>query len=842
MAGPRISRRGFLGAGAATAAAIAVPGSGAAAATPDIPTADELLETGPLQPRDLSLPMSRLCINPKSGGLSQTPLQYSLGPDVPLHLSYHCSDRWNEMFSVTGIYRRAADQQGEVTIAYEDPFDAQTEGWVPSEGLTVEYAAGHVTLTNSANAPNWFGTYSRDVELNLDETPYVQIAVNSVADAWGITVNDGGGDVVVQKDYTKPGAYTYDLRQSTGWSGTVSFRISIRVAVKEMPAELDFFRFAGVTPVLTGTQASETSWLPYKVPLHADYASGVAADTVDFMGDVNVAVRRYDVTPAEGWALTGQFFEGTLAWDAANHVLTLTRETYAYAVAFAAPIEGELRRYPTLLELLAQTDPVGPDVTTGFWTLDLGSVDGPLVTAVGFATIDEGGAEVAASRARAFADVTVDPDRQQALWDDYLARVPHPRSFELPGIDPKGSTPEQIRRSYYRAWVSTHNHVIPAQPEIGYDYPQLAAGPPSPYVGGPTGAQATALWDSLYGMQFYAYYDVATTWSTYKGMMSIVPEDGALDGEALASQFAHTAWILYDLSGDRESLREIYDPLKRLLLWKEQNPRWILPDHHDNPYEKGNGSCVSIVIDFRYAAQIARVLDLDDEAAMWEDRREKFFRDNYLTWFFETPDGPPYEYYFTDTGTRSSPSALGAGGALQIDLWNGDEPQLATLLPWFGDRWDPNVNFVKFTTPKYPGVSGVVFGLLQHGMHEEATITEKVMARDIARAGLFAEYYYIWDNPPVASGSGGFFGICLQLDSVLMLNGYRAFEGWPRLVTLDDTAPGGVDGLTVRGKVLNIATDPANETITVSGSLVPGHSRTLSVPLGKTVTLPWRPA
>ncbi len=64
----------------------------------------------------------------------------------------------------------------------------------------------------------------------------------------------------------------------------------------------------------------------------------------------------------------------------------------------------------------------------------------------------------------------------------------------------------------------------------------------------------------------YVMPDVA--WDAYIGMMSLVDEEGMLAGESLPSEKAHTAYVLYNLTGDSDKLNIVYDNIARYLKWR----------------------------------------------------------------------------------------------------------------------------------------------------------------------------------------------------------------------------------------------------------------------------------
>lgn len=165
--------------------------------------------------------------------------------------------RLGEVDSLLSLYRKARGKQGSVIVPFDDEFTAIDPACTASPGLDVRIVNGQLQLTNTDAAPIWFGTLSRWVDLNLDQTPYLLISVTSLADAWSLQVDDGSGPITVQGDNNNIGLFTYNLRQVTGWSG-VSFQVVIRVAIQNKPATFHFLRIEGVNAVREGAASFDT--------------------------------------------------------------------------------------------------------------------------------------------------------------------------------------------------------------------------------------------------------------------------------------------------------------------------------------------------------------------------------------------------------------------------------------------------------------------------------------------------------------------------------------------------------------------------------------------------------
>lgn len=553
--------------------------------------------------------------------------------------------------------------------------------------------------------------------------------------------------------------------------------------------------------------------------------------------------------PADrGWLVGGRY-KGDVSWDEDARVLSVATDAYAYAVALPDESAEDPAYYPRLVEFLSETGAVDVPGSEGYWAVELTAAsDGPIPIAVGFATSQEG-TNVAVQRAAMAlrrGDWAMRRDMQETFWTSYLQdQVPHPDVFDLVAV-PAGCpregcpdvTSDQVQGTYYKAWVFAATNVLPPMPEVDFPYPQLAAGKPSMWAFGAPQASASATWESMLQIQFYGYADPAVAWDAFRGLLSLVEETGALAGEVLPTRAAQTAMVLHNVDGDQRKLRDIYPSLKRHLLWKKDNPRWIHGDH-DNPYEKDADFVVSVLIDMKYARHLADILQIEEDVEFWESQRREYFNE-YLAWFWETPDSEPVEYYYTDTGARNSGGTLWITSGLHLDLWDEEsERQLEGLKRRFTSEFKPEEPFGNFADPKYSDISYTVYGLLDQGMRDEALQLANVAIRDTTRANMFAEVYFEWEFPEPRGVRPSFFGAGYAMDMVMMNNGYRMDQGWPHLVRLH-SGEGGMSNLRLHGRTLNLRIQPDSGTVRLDGSFVRVtlDCREQTVAVGETMPVP----
>lgn len=852
---------------AGATALVGAPTRADAATAPTPPKSRELAETASNQNRWLSLPASRLVVNPYDFNSTRSPLDYSLGPDVPLNLGYYVGNEAARLNSLAGWRPRIADE-GSIDVAWADEFDTLSGDWVAGQYVTATVGDGRLQLNLRQDSPDWWGELTRWVEVNLDASPYLQISVTSLADAWGLQVRDASGAVVtVQSDSNSTGVFTYNLAEITRWSGTKSIQLVLRVAVWEKPAEFDFIRIIGVTPALGAAGSTSAEWYPHELPFTASYDDGSTATGTDFFINVNSVARTVSFAgPTQRWSLTG-VYAGAPTWSEQTQTLTVVTPEYAYAIAFSAALDGAALYYETLPELLSDTGGTTTPPASGYWAVPI-RPGGAMAVSVAFATAAEGGATMARRRARAALGRDLDGVRgqQERFWDGFLASVPHPTNFAVQAVDPLGVTPAQVRHSYYAAWVFLHADVLPPLPEVDFPYPQLPTGKPSLWAEGADGAVASAQWESVLAMQFYAYVDPATAWGALKGMLSLVDDEGIIGGEGLPARKAQTAAVLYALTGDTAALRDIYPALRRHLLWQEANPRWVFKDLTP-PDQKDAQFLASVLIDMAYARDIARLLGLPDDVRMWGQHRSTSFA-NYLEWFWETPTSEPIEWYVPSTGTRDKGNILWISCGFHLDLWPDDSTQLDGMIRRFESRYNPDLPFAGFAAPaeegtqrpevgtmaawagfvqpKYADTSYTIYGLLglaqQTGdvrLRDWAVVLSNSCVRDVVRANEFAEVYTEFVPPKGAGVRPSFFGAGMVLDGVLMNNGYRMDLGTPAFVRLTDNLAAVHEIVMRGGKTLTTERAAGSDLVELSGTLVRDDPvcTQLTVPLGATVSM-----
>lgn len=514
----------------------------------------------------------------------------------------------------------------------------------------------------------------------------------------------------------------------------------------------------------------QTTWFPYKLGIEAEYPGHVAVKGQDFFLDADSTLVRVLQVVSQGTqelVLTGKINGNKGArWDAANQVLRVDDEAYAYALRFVG-LKGD-RLQPVAL---AVAPIVGPDS----WSLRIPLTKGTTRVAVGFgfAAACEGSDQSVERINRAFKRPVSDSlAATKATMDGLLRDVPKPGEWGIDGLPPK-----EHRQAYYAAWAFLCQNIMGVQPENrDYPYPQMTVGKPSLWAEGEKTCPPTCGWESFLALHWFSLLDPVAAWKVYEGIMSRVDAEGMLGGESLPSRKAQTAWILHQRKPDLERLRAVYPAIKRYLLWRERNLRWIYPGN-DDPDERDMEFAVAWLFDIGYADRIAGVLGLELDQELWRSKRGPLIA-NMRKWFFSDP-AKVHQFYFTDTGRyHDSRRALDVRGMVTTALCIKELPadMQARLREYFLAIYNPSESIVGFESSKYPDANLTAYGLIDRGFGEALPYVRATL-RDVIRAGDFAE---IIRTGPVLDGvKPSVFNALTVIEFTWLLNGVRFESGIP---------------------------------------------------------------
>jgi len=519
----------------------------------------------------------------------------------------------------------------------------------------------------------------------------------------------------------------------------------------------------------------QTTWYPYKLGIEAAYAGDVKVSGQDFFLDAQstlVRILQVDSPVKRELVLGGTIHEREgVRWDATHSVLRVDNGTYFYALSFVS-LEGR-QLSPAKLQAI-------PVVGADSWSLRIPVAAGTTRLAIGFgfSVACEGGDQAVVRVQKAFdRPVSVSIAATKAVMDGLLRRVPKPGEWGLHGINPLGVTPQQHRQAYYAAWAFLCQNVVDVQPENReYPYPQMTVGKPSLWAEGEKTCPATCGWESLLSLQWVSFLDPSIAWIAYEGIMTRVDADGMLGGESLPSRKAQTAWILYRRKPDLEKLQAVYPAIKRYLLWREKNLRWLYPGN-DDPCERDMEFAVSWLFDIGYAEKIATALKLESDRRFWHNKREPLLSD-MRKWFFSDP-AKLHQFYFTNTGLNNDKRRnkdVSEMITTALSVKDMPEDMLARVKTFFMTVYNPELSIAGFESAKHTDSNLTAYGLIDRKQAVAKPYVQTIL-RDVIRAGDFGE---VTKTGPVVDGvKPSAFNALTVIEFTWLLNGVRFESGVP---------------------------------------------------------------
>lgn len=763
-----------------------------------------LRQTGVDSQRWLSVPESRLVVNPYQFNSAETVThaQYCDRPSIPLNLGYldpyakGGTGVWLE--NLITLYEQG-DGEGSANMQYEADLWGDAKNWSKSGGANTELIVGdgELSLTVLSGAAEPWQYAAQRIELDLDEKPVLTITVDISEGNWALKLcEDGKVDEYISADSSKTGTYTFDLAASLKRGG--KFKGVIKLFSIGYDKELVVSRLDIRTVTSSRTEASEytTAWEPSALEFTAKYPEGLAISGFDTFYDTDTVLRQIKVE-ADGNLTVGMDL-GT-AKKISSTKQAVIAECNGYSYAIAADREVKFSYYDVITDMLAGSgatnSPTG--ATCGSMTFSDLKAGDVITLAITLKSNATKAADVAAHATAALTTPTVAADAKTArddYWQSYLRRVPRPENFALTLVDTKGVSPKQIEQMYYIAWIFLGQNTLPAAPEIDFPYPQICCGKPSMWGYGEEKSAFSASWESFFGMQLLGYVMPELAWDAYEGIMSAVGADGMLGGESLPSEKAHTGWLLYTLTGDKDRLAGVYDAIGRYLDWRMANPRWIYLEHND--VNSADADFVtSALIDIEYMQKIATILGKDADAAAWGVKHDEFLQ-MFYKWNFDE-QGNVYQYCNKINYSRSAGCALWSTKGLLVE--GLDTAHKNYLLARLRTEYSQTGVFANMTGVKYPPYTHTVLGLFKVGETATARIMNEIAARDIVRVGMLSENYTRYPDPTPTGVRPAMFGTAMMIDSVLMMNGFN-YQGATALGV--DSIKGSVSNITIRGEVV----------------------------------------
>lgn len=512
----------------------------------------------------------------------------------------------------------------------------------------------------------------------------------------------------------------------------------------------------------------ETSWYPYQISYKAKYPSSQATVMAqDFFADENTIIRILTLNSEKQASLQLQgTFTGEAFWHDDQQTLLLSHQHDVQAFAIAELDDDG--------EVIAYGQPVLSDEG---WSVKCRTSQVAFV--YGFS--DQKGKKGQKAAAQCIGhSLRRKPKNALAevkkCWDQLLGNVPAPASWGITAVEAEGVTAEQHKQKYYAAWSFLISNILPATPERDFPYQQVSIGKASLWFDGSAKCPTNCAWESFYEIQLLAYVYPETAWSALEGFMSMIDEDGWLDGECLPSQKAHTAWVVHVLQPDKNRLASVYPAIRRYLYWREQNPYWLWseggPQKPESPLDQKDISFVSQWLkDVDYAILICSELGLEAEVVDWKKRKSQMI-EKVGEWFFQ--DRKVQAVYWEQSGERSDNTLF------TIDmLVNELSPDLDEILEnYYFEKHNKHKRMAGLHWSKYGNLLHTVLGLYDRGYHQKANELTDAMLKNSIMLRDFCENEYD-DKDTVNGVNPSAFTACQIIGFTWIRNGMRYEQGIP---------------------------------------------------------------
>lgn len=753
--------------------------------------------------RWMSVPMSRIVVNPY--GFGPITLPEGLAPCLKTDLAYFSDERPIKLpcFWAWRVATEKAEPPAIVMGPAADFSEKASELWATAQA-DAQFKDGALKLTlTEAN----YGSASYELTVDLDKTPYVVLQVAGTDGQWALKVNDGKSpDVSLELGAWGPGTYTYDVKAATGWSGKRTFRVLL-FAVGKPGSSTTFsgLRFVGTRADAPHLSKTAYAWAPHALESSAEFSSPkVKIDSTVFLPDESSVAQIVRLTGGgtQTLVLTGQFSQASADWDAKHNEVVIESERYSARIAIGRNARwlGTRDSWPGLLAGAPLTQ-----LRSGVWAVAVDGVKAgeEVVIEARFAPPGQKLPEKTTNLSVAAVHEAL--KKREADWDKRLATVPQPMDFELHKVDAKGVKSDAIRRMYYKAWAFLLSDTLPPMPENDYAYPQVATGKPSLWADGHPKSRPSAQWESMIGMQLLSWADPEAAWGSFEGIMSLVDKDGIVGGEGLPSRHVQTAWMVYSATGNAKRLRDTYPALKRMLLWKMSDPRWMFqglvpPDNKDLEF------VTHALMDAGFAARIAKVLNMSEEETLWQGKIKELAADADK-WFWDDDGKGPYEMFDAKTNTRGAFRSSWSLQAIVLPKGLLSEDHDKSIVEFFKSTIQPDAPFAGMMMPKHPSYEFMMLGAWQHGLYNDSAAMAEAIMREITMAGEFSECYSFEFPPKTAGVIPSLFGVADILEGTLWHNGVIVGDGLPIIAHVPGAK--GVENLRLRAGTMSVRFAPS---------------------------------
>ena len=800
----------------------------------------ELMQTGANQERWISIPESRLVINPFNIDVpSETSqVEFSNRPSLPLNVGY--LSPWAEMFAprisdAVVLYGNVTPPASGVvynpnlSVTFPRPYSL-------SSGTSASYENGCLTFRPSPTADHHLITFKPNIAIT-DET-FLEIDMRSADCTWFVTYNalDGSNDIGLTAYKSDTGITRSRFTDYLPAKAKATFNISIYIYPNDKANDsvsINSIKIINGVESRVMADTVSSTWTPHEVTLSGAYSNGFSVDSRDFFYDTETLVR--EIQAVNGALSVGGKIHGNAKYENGNIIVKNDIDKYRYAISFSTAPTSPPIYYPSEQDLIYKVNGSASSVGAGYWSVDYQALpENKLQITFSVTTTLEDEGCVTANAQAPFINADIEARRQgmEDMWDNYLEKVPVPDSFSISYVNNGGVTSALIEEKYYQGWVSIINSVLPPVPEENFLYSHMSVGKASLWAGGEARTAQMSSWDSLCSMQFYALIDPDKAWECFVGFLSLTDEEGSIDGESLPTIAAQTALIIHEMRNNVADLAQIYPELKQRVEWCINTPRWIYLEYTPDTEQVDSDFLTSAMNDIEYLMDIARIVGVYEDYDYLDELYGECY-EKYYNWFFDMRGGEAFEYSRrTEGATPWKGHPLWTTSGLSVRRL--EKPEQDSLIREFRNTASDSLYFNGFDMSKYAEATRNASGLIEKGYIDEAVVFIESHIRDTALSNFLAEAYRS-DSLNATGVRPSSFGFCQIIDFVFIRNGFIFRSGRPEFTNIFNENTG-IKNIHYGNEILNFTLDSQNERVTTTGDYL--GSKTLTVKNGGYFKLP----
>ena len=777
------------------------------------------------EPHWLSLPMSRLVVNPFTDEYMGHPGESASteGDLVPINIAYYVGAAPVPLPALWFVQSLAGITEPSRLILGNQLSVSSLAGW-NTNGVTVRSSNGGLTVTSLAD----YGSISQTVTVDLDKCPDLLVQTANRGN-FDMKVNDGSQSVdILLTPRQELGANVCSVPTATGWHGVKTFRVILYALGRASPVTFTHVQFVGGNRKVHYTTVN--NWDPSRL-ITSVYITPtkILLQSTTILPNVDTVSQHLHFDSPPSWFVISGRFGGRVRWNSEHNVLHLMGNGFNSVLTASAPLRW-LGVRPTDLDW-ALPHERSKNSDFGVWRAAVKMPNGKkdLIVTMHFQP-----SSISDTKTPLLAPVSATPksfssslNQRIKYWNALLCRVPRPLDFTIDAVKSLSVSSAEVCRNYYRAWAFFFTDTLPPMPENHYPFAQICTGKPSMWTDGAPHSPESAVWDGAVASQALALVQPGLCWNAIEGMLSQVDQNGYMPGEVLPTVYAQSVWLLFQRTHDLEQLRRVYPSLKRYIDWRIAHPHWVWPNKSiadlKPDSDKSNEFVVHEIVDMGFASKIANALNLSSEVKYWDDQKKTAIAE-YQVWFWPAPGNVVWEDYYGGTSRSGSEidwtlKGLGINPTL---LPSADKNHLVDL---FSRSFNASTAF-GIRQNRFGDLEPITLGLFRHGQIDDSRKMSDIIMRDVTRAHGFSEDYSR-ANPPVPSGvRPSSFGARLMTDSVLWHNGVVLDEGLPILLGMPGAA--GVNDVPVMDKTLSIRYDQLAHTASLSGPAL----AILQIPVG----------